>query len=122
MEVDDKKFKAVTDLLIESWRLNQFTKKLAARLADEKVQRKALNQVTRFDKHFQAVTAEFGLEVLDFTGAEFETGLPISPINLADFTADENLFVEAMLEPTIKIAGSAEIVKIGAAVLGGRGR
>lgn len=122
MEVDDKKFKAVIDLLIESWRLNQFTKKLAARLADEKVQRKALNQVARFDKHFQTVTAELGLEVLDFTGAEFETGLPISPINLADFAEEENLFVEAMLEPTIKIAGSAEIVKIGAAVLGGRGR
>lgn len=111
---------AVVDLITESWRLNQFTKNLARFAADEKLQRKIANQVARFDKHFQAATAELGLEVIDFTGAEFETGLPITPINLADFTADENLIVEAMLEPTIKVAGSTEIVKRGAAVLRGQ--
>ncbi len=116
-----EKFNAVVDLLSESWRLNQFAKKLS-HYADEKLKKKILNQVSRFDKHFQTATAEFGLEVLDFTGAEFEDGLPITPINLADFAANENLFVEAMLEPTIKIAGSAEIVKRGSAVLGRQGK
>ncbi|MBQ6296827.1 MAG: hypothetical protein IJK81_03930 [Selenomonadaceae bacterium] len=76
-----------------------------------------MNQVARFDKCFQAA-AELGLEVLDFTSAEFESSLPIMSINLADFTSKEKLFVEAMLEPTIKIAGSTEIVKYGVAVLG----
>jgi len=57
---------------------------------------------------------------VDFTGAEFETGLPVEPINLADFAAEENLFVEAMLEPTIKPTNSAEIIKLGVAVLGRR--
>ena len=60
------------------------------------------------------------MEVWDFTSEEFETGLPITPINLDDFAANENLFVEAMLEPTIKIADEATIVKKGAAVLGRR--
>ena len=115
-----EKINAVVDLLSESWRLNQATRKLAIRLADEKIKKKTLNQVSRFDKHFQAATAEFGLEVLDFTGTEFETGLPITPINIDDFAANENLIVEAMIEPTIKIASSAEIVKRGAAVLGRR--
>ena len=120
MKIEKKEFNAVVDLLTESWRLNQFTKNLSANIAEEKNQRKILNQVSRFDKHFRAAAEIFGLEVLDFTGAEFETGLPISPINLADFAAEENLFVAAMIEPTIKIAGSAEIVKRGAAVLGVR--
>ena len=57
------------------------------------------------------------MEVVDFTGAEFETGLPIAPINLADFAADDELIVEAMLEPTIKLANSSEIIKPGSAVL-----
>lgn len=113
-----EKLNAVVELLTESWRLNQFTRKLAARLADEKFQKKALNQVARFDKHFLTVAKEFGLEVLDFTGAAFEEGLPITPINLSDFAAEENLFVEAMLEPTIKISGEASIIKRGAAILG----
>ena len=80
-----KKFFAVIDLLTESWRLNQFTKKLA-QVGDAKLQRKISNQVARFDKHFLA--------------------------------ADENLIVAAMLEPTIKFAGAAELIKCGAAVLG----
>ncbi len=120
MNIDEEKFNAVVDLLVESWRLNQAVGKLAVRLADEKIKKKTLNQVTRFDKHFLAATDIFGLEVLDFTGAEFETGLPIEPINLADFAADENLFVEAMIEPTIKIANAATVIKLGAAVLGRR--
>lgn len=99
-----KNFNAIVDLLTESWRLSQATRKLAIKLADDKIKKKTLNQVSRFDKHFQAATEEFGLEVLDFTGAEFETGLPISPINLDDFAANENLSVEAMLEPTINAA------------------
>ncbi|MBR4153603.1 MAG: hypothetical protein IKT98_11685 [Selenomonadaceae bacterium] len=113
-----EKINAVVDLLIESWRLSQATRKLAIRIADEKVKKKTLNQVARFGKHFQAAAEEFELEVLDFTGAEFETGLPITPINLADFAANENLIVEAMIEPTIKFADSTEIIKRGSAVLG----
>lgn len=53
MVVDEKKFSAVIDLLTESWRLNQFTKKLA-QVGDAKLQRKISNQVARFDKHFLA--------------------------------------------------------------------
>lgn len=94
MDVDEKKFAAVVDLLSESWRFNQYIKNLAARIADEKVRRKTLNQVTRFGKKISTATEIFGLELLDFTGAEFETGLPIAPINLADFAADEELIVD----------------------------
>ena len=117
MESNEKSFNAVVDLLTESWRLNRFTKNLAKH-ADAKLQKKISNQVARFDKHFLAATEIFGIEVLDFTGKDFEEGLPIMPINLDDFAAEENLIVETMLEPTIKIVNSAKIIKHGAAVLG----
>jgi len=80
MVIDEKKFSAVIDLLTESWRLNQFTKKLA-QVGDAKLQRKISNQVARFDKNFLAAAEIFGV---------------------------------AMLEPTIKVAGAAEIIKCGA--------
>ena len=117
MTIDEKKFSVVIDLFTESWRLNQFTKKLL-QTADAKFQRKISNQVARFDKHFLAAAESLGLEVLDFTGEEFETGLPIIPINLSDFAANENLIVAAMFEPTIKVAGSTKIIKCGVAILG----
>ena len=113
----DEKISAVAELLSESWRLNQFTRNLAAHVTDEKLRKKISNQVARFDKKFLQATQVFGLDVVDFTGAEFDAGLPVAPINLADFAADEDLIVETMLEPTIKLANSAEIVKRGAAVL-----
>ena len=109
----DEKISAVAELLSESWRLNQFTRNLAAHVTDEKLRKKISNQVARFDKKFLQATEVFGLQVVDFTGTEFETGLPVAPINLADFAADDELIVEAMLEPTIKLANSAEIVKRG---------
>ncbi|MBR1646950.1 MAG: hypothetical protein IJ685_09265 [Selenomonadaceae bacterium] len=114
---DEKNFVAVVELLAEGWRMNQFMEKFAARILDEKIRRKFSNQVTRFDKKISALTETFGLEIVDFTGAEFETGLPVAPINLADFAADEDLIVETMIEPTIKVANSTEIVRRGAAVL-----
>ena len=75
-------------------------------------------QVVRFDKHLQTTLDALNLQILDFTGEEFEAGLPILPINLGDFCANDVLFVEVMMEPTIKIADTAEIVKKGAVVLG----
>ena len=55
--------------------------------------------------------------VLDFTGAVFEVALPFFPINLSVFAAQENFFVKAMIEPTIKFAGTASIIKKPAAIL-----
>ena len=114
--MDDKKFSAAVDLLVEGWRLNRFTKSLLT--ADDKLRRKISNTAARFDKHFRSAAEIFGLDVVDFTGAEFDAGLPLTPINLADFASDENLFVEAMLEPTIKLAGSAQVIRLGTAILG----
>ena len=88
----DEKISVAAELLSESWRLNQFTRNLAAHITDEKLRKKISNQVARFDKKFLQTTQVFGLEVVDFTGADFETGLPVTPINFAD---------------------SAEIVKLG---------
>lgn len=115
-----KNFDAVVELIAEGWRMSQFTKNFTARIADDKLRKKFSNQIARFDKKLSSTAETFGLEILDFTGEEFESGLPVTPINLADFEAEEKLFVAAMLEPTIKFANSSEIVKCGAAVLGGR--
>lgn len=73
--MDDKKFSAVIDLIVESWRLNRYTKNLAERINDAKVQKKSLNQVARFDKHLQAALDVLNLNVLDFTGKDFEVGI-----------------------------------------------
>lgn len=115
--MENEKFQSVVDLIVESWRLNRFIKNLAERIADPKVQKKSFNQVARFEKHLQSTLDAMNLSVIDFTGEDFEDGLPILPINLGDFNANDVLMVETMMEPTVKVADTAEIIKKGAAVL-----
>ena len=118
MNIDTEKFQSVVDLIVESWRLNRHIKNLAERIADPKIQKKSFNQVARFEKHLNSTLDALNLSVIDFTGEEFEDGLPILPINLGDFDANDVLFVEMMMEPTVKVANTTEIIRKGAAVLG----
>ena len=114
---EEKKFNSIVDLIVESWRLNRFTKNLAEKTDNPKIQKRAFNQINRFEKSIQTALKTHNLSIVDFTGTPYETGLPILPINLGDFNAEDKLVIEMMLEPTIKIADTAEIVRKGAAVL-----
>jgi len=116
-DAEEKKFNSVVDLIVESWRLNRFTKNLAEKTDNPKIQKRAFNQINRFEKCIQSALETHNLNLIDFTGTPYETGLPILPINLGDFNVDDKLIIEMMIEPTIKIADTAEIVRKGAAVL-----
>ncbi len=116
-DAEEKKFNSVVDLIVESWRLNRFTKNLADYTNDPKIQKRAFNQINRFEKCIQTALDTHNLNIIDFTGTPYETGLPILPINLGDFNVEDKLVIEMMIEPTIKIADTAEIIKKGAAVL-----
>ena len=110
----------IVEMVNESWRLYRYTSNLVSMIADAKMQKKGQNQITRFYKHMNSAMEKMGIEIVDMTGMVYETGLPVYPINLGDFPAEEELVIELMMEPTIKRRGSAEIVKKGAVVLGRR--
>lgn len=110
-DAEEKKFNSVVDLIVESWRLNRFTKNLADHTNDPKIQKRAFNQINRFEKCIQTALDTHNLNIIDFTGTPYETGLPILPINLGDFNVEDKLVIEMMIEPTIKIADTAEIIK-----------
>jgi hypothetical protein len=105
-------------MITESYRLREYTNDLVQRIYDPKIRKKGENQICRFDKFFFNGLQKMGIQLLDFTGTKYDTGMAATPINLDDFNEDEELFVEAMLEPTIKVADSADILKKGIAVLG----
>ena len=114
---EEKNFESIVDLIVESWRLNRFTKNLAEKIDDPKIKKRAINQVKRFEKCFQTTLETLNLKEIDFTGEIFETGLPVLPINLGDFNADDILIIDKMFEPTIKIVDTSKIIRKGAAVL-----
>lgn len=115
--MEGEKFQSVVNLIVEGWRFNRYAKNLSERIADAKVQKKFFNQIARFEKNLQTTLSSLNLSILDFTGEDFEDGLPILPINLGDFSADDKLIVEVMMEPTVKFEDSAKIIRKGAAIL-----
>ena len=103
----------LADYAAEGWRLCQYTKALVSKVLNPQIQKRGMNQVKRFDKHSTAALEKLGIEVL-----VYNTGLPVYPINLEDFEAEDQLRVEVTLEPTIKKLNSAEILKKGSVVVG----
>ena len=113
----EEKFNSLVDLIVESWRFNRFAQNFVENTDDPKFQKRAFNQIKRLENSVQSALEAYNLNVVNFTGEKYEPGLPILPINLGDFNADDELVIEMMIEPTIKIADTAEIVRKGAAVL-----
>lgn len=110
----------VVTMAVEGYRLNAFLKSLAPRISDERFLKRVTNQILRFDKNFVEGLHNAGLEWVDFTGYEYEPGLPVEPINIEDFAEKDELVVQVTLEPVIKIKDSAEIIRRGIVVLGGK--
>ena len=113
----EEKFNSLVDLIVESWRFNRFAQNFVENTDDPKFQKRGFNQIKRLENSVQSALEAYNLNVVNFTGEKYEPGLPILPINLGDFNADDELVIEMMIEPTIKIADTAEIVRKGAAVL-----
>lgn len=110
----------VVTMAVEAYRLNAFVKSLVPRIADERFLKRLTNQIARFDKMFAEGLNTAGLEWIDVTGNEYDPGLPIEPINMEEFTENDELIIEVMLEPVVKIKDSTEIIKKGIVVLGGK--
>ena len=118
MDLRDEEVQGLISMITEAYRMREFTGDLVSRISDPKINRKGINQVSRFDKFFFNGLDKLGMQILNFTGSKYDTGLPITPINLEDFNDGDDLIIEVMLEPTIKFKDTADIIKKGVVVLG----
>lgn len=116
----DQFMSSIVELITESWRLYHYTDDLVRRISDVRVQKRGLNQTARFHKHMKSAMDKLNLEIVDFTGQDYVTELPVHPINLDDFNSEDALFVDVTLEPVIKKKDSAEIISPGVVVVGRR--
>ena len=110
---------ALANTIVEVWRLEQAIIQESRFIQDSRSIKRLQNQITRFIKHYFPAMSQLGLQVIDFTNREYEPGLPVNPINLSDFQADdEHLKIEFMMEPVIKKTNSTDIIHRGVVVLG----
>lgn len=105
------------DIVVEAYRLCAITKSISMHITDNRLSKRTANGISRFEKHFKESLKVLGVEMLDFTGYAYDIGLPVHPINLEDFSADDHLIIDMMIEPVIKEYGTANILKPGIVAL-----
>ncbi len=115
---DNSLFEGAIDYVVEAWRLNTFMNELVNKISESQIKKRGINKLSTFQKHTDSAMKKMGIEILDFTGVEYEIGLPVNPINLSDYPGEEVLIIEMMMEPVIKKSGSADIIRRGTVVVG----
>lgn len=105
---------ALLELAIDGWRiarlfsrvLNDFDGGDGARYA---------NQVRYFARRVEDSLAAAGLRIVDLEGQPYDTGLPVTALNIADFAAADSLYVSQMLDPVVM--GPQGVIRTGTIML-----
>lgn len=98
------------DLCIEGWKIfNTFRRMLLG--LDAQDQPKYMNKIEWFKKRMQDVMRAAGLKLVNVEGQEYNPGIAATAINLDEFSDDDNLIVDKMLDPIIM--GAEGIIRSG---------
>ena len=107
--------KSVVEIAGELFRFRRVFNKAISKLEPDD-QSKYMSQFAWFSKRVDKATETAGLRVLDIQGQLFDPGLAVTALNIEDFDADDELYVEQMMEPIIMRGDS--IQKTGTVILG----
>jgi len=110
----DQMEQSLIEMAIESWRFARLFARVVSKLDAGEGGRYA-GQLRYFQKKIEESLGASGLKVVNLEGQLFDPGMAASAINIGDFSPNEVLLVEQMVEPIIM--GSAGLKKQGTVVL-----
>lgn len=97
---DQQLEQSLIDIVVESWRFSRVFDKVVRKLDAGEVGRYA-NQLRYFQKKIEESLDANGLKLVNVEGLPYDAGVAASAINMDDFSADDHLIVDQMLEPII---------------------
>lgn len=74
------------------------------------------SQYAWFSKKVLKALEDSGLRVISADGQNYDPGMAVIPLNLEDFEANDNLYVEKTMEPIIMEGDT--VLKVGTVILG----
>lgn len=92
--------KCITNIAVEAWRLERLLHKLLLNL-DVKERQRYLSKLRWFVKSTHASLEEAGMRIVDYEGFPYDSGIPVAPINIDDFSENDTLYVSQMIDPVI---------------------
>jgi hypothetical protein len=105
---------ALVELAVECWRFARGLSHTLTRL-DDAARRRAEGQLRWLERSAAAALERAGLRLVDLAAQPFDAGMPATPLNLDDFSPDDPLVVDYMLEPVVM--GAAGLVRAGTVML-----
>ena len=106
--------KALIDISIEGWRFNRIFGRLLLKLDAGEGPRHA-NQARYFIKKIEDTLERCGMKIVNLEGQRYEAGMAVSALNIADFSPDDILVIDQMIEPIVM--GSDGLIRAGTVML-----
>lgn len=88
------------DTAVESWRFARLFGRLVSRLEPVESTR-YINQFRYFSKRLEEHLERAGMRIVNLEGLPYDTGAAATALNVADFSPEDVLVVDQMLEPII---------------------
>lgn len=105
---------AMVNMAIESWRFSKVFEHALVK-NDLNQQTRYKSQLRWFVKKIEDSLEQAGLRIVNIEGANFDSGMPVTPLNLNDFEESDQLIVEQMIEPIIMSEES--LIRTGVVIL-----
>ena len=105
---------ALIDVSVEGWRFARIFGRVLTKLDAGEAPRYA-NQARYFLKKIEDGLESLGHRMVSLEGQPYDTGMAVSALNIADFTPDDVLFIEQMIEPVVM--GPEGVVRTGKVIV-----
>ena len=106
---------SIIEISNEAFRFRRVFMRAVSKLGSDD-QNKYTSQFSWFSKKVDKAVENAGLKIIDLTGQLFDPGMAVTPLNIEDFDAEDQLYVEQMMEPIIM--KDDKIRKTGTVMLG----
>lgn len=106
---------ALIEMAVESWRFSRVFLRLISKL-DAGEGTRYLNQLRYFQKRIEESLDQVGLKLVNVEGQYFDPGVAATALNVADFSPEDRLIVNQMIEPIIM--GSEGLKRQGTVMVG----
>ena len=107
-------FKSLIDISVESWRFSRLFSRLISKL-DAGEGARYTSQYRYYLKRLEETLEGAGLTLVNVEGQPYDPGVAATALNIGDFSADDVLVIEQMIEPIIM--GSEGLVRSGTVML-----
>ncbi|WP_298285231.1 hypothetical protein [Acidocella sp.] len=106
---------ALIEMAVESWRFSRVFLRLISKL-DAGESARYVNQLRYFQKRIEESLDQVGLKLVNVEGQYFDPGVAATALNVADFSPDDRLIINQMIEPIIM--GSEGLKRQGTVMVG----